>query len=152
MITRPLTDELVRDCCRELMEEVLPAIEDDTVKLRVIMTVTVLSNAAVRAAHEIAWMRDETEAALAFARDVRGAHADERIAAALAETEAGPPASLELADVVDVYERAARAFDVALQAAHEAGDGPLLDRAAQMLRARVDTEKVVMADYAIVGR
>ena len=44
-------------------------------KLRLIMTVTVLGNAAVRAANEIAWMRERDRGLLAFARDVAAAHA-----------------------------------------------------------------------------
>ena len=78
MITTPTTDELIRDCCRELTEEILPALDDDTLKLRMIMAVTVLSNTAVRAAHEIAWMREETDTALAFAREVLATEPDER--------------------------------------------------------------------------
>src|SRR3954452_23678015 len=77
MITRPTTDVLVLDCCRELSEEILPAIEDETLKLRLIMTVTVLGNAAVRAANEIAWMRAETEDLVGFARRVAAQHPDE---------------------------------------------------------------------------
>lgn len=152
MISRPLTDQLVRDCCRELTEEVLPALADETLKLRLIMAVTVLENTAVRAAHEIAWMRSETGTAVAFAREVAAFRADERIEVALAEVEAGPHASLHLVDVVDVYERASRAFDVAVQVSHEAQAEHLIRRAADLLRARVDVERTVMAIYAVVGR
>jgi hypothetical protein len=70
MITRPSTDALIADCCQELMEEILPALNDDTLRLRLIMTETVLRNAAVRAAHEIAWMREETTELLAYAAEV----------------------------------------------------------------------------------
>jgi hypothetical protein len=152
MITQPTTDALVLDCCRELTEEILPALSDDTVKLRLIMTVTVLENAAVRAANEIAWMRDETETLLGFARDVATARPDDDISAALAAVESAPRASLLLSDVVDVYEKAGRAFDAALQAAQRAEAHELIERAATLLRARVATEKKVMAGYAVVGR
>ena len=54
--------------------------------------------------------------------------------------------------MVDVYEKAGRAFDRALQAAQRADAADLIDRAARLLRARVATEKEVMADYAVVGR
>jgi hypothetical protein len=155
MITQPTTDALVLDCCRELSEEILPAIQDDTVKLRLIMTVTVLGNAAVRAANEIAWMRQETEGLLDFVNDVAAAHpddADNGIPAALDAVESTPRESLLLRDVVDVYEAAGRAFDAALRVAQRAEAAEFIDRAAALLRARVDTEKQVMADYAIVGR
>lgn len=62
MITRPTTDVLIGDCCRELTDAILPALTDETLRLRLVMTETVLRNAAVRAAHEIAWMLGETAA------------------------------------------------------------------------------------------
>ena len=152
MIPRPTTDVLIRDCCRELTDEILPVLPDDTLKVRLIMTMTVLSNAAVRAANEIAWMRDETQAMLDFARDVAQARPDDTVTAALAAAAAGPRDSLRLKDVVDVYESADRAFDAAQQAAQQAGAQEFIDRAGVLLRARIETEKQVMADYAVVGR
>ena len=99
MITRPTTDVLIEDCCRELMEVILPGLTDETLKLRLVMTETVLRNAAVRAAHEIAWMREETAAMLAYAGHVAGRHGSEALRAALAAAEASPETSLQLADV-----------------------------------------------------
>jgi hypothetical protein len=152
MITRPTTDVLVRDCCRELTEEILPGLQDDTLKLRLIMTVTVLENAAVRAASEIAWLRAETDTLLEFAKDVRATFDDRALAASLTEVDSGPRESLHLADVVEVYERACRAFGDALGVAQRAEAADLIARAARLLRARVETEKTVMASYAVVGR
>lgn len=149
MITRPTTDALVLDCCRELSEEILPALEDQTLKLRLIMTITVLENAAVRAANEIAWMRAETDRLVAFAAELRD---DPAVAAALAATDAGTRDSLLLNDVVETYERASRAFDAALLVAQREHRGDAIARAASLLRDRVDTEKSVMAGYAVVGR
>ena len=60
------------------------------------------SNAAVRAANEIAWMHDETAAMLAFGRDVAAATPDDYLAAALAAV-APTPATLHLADVAQWY-------------------------------------------------
>ena len=116
------------------------------------MAVTVLGNAAVRAAHEIAWMREETQTALAFAREVIATHPDERITAALDAVESAPRDSLHLADVVEVYEQASRTLALAVQVAHDSDSEELVSRAAALLRARVEVEKVVMADYAVVGR
>lgn len=48
MLARPTTDVLLADCCRELIEEVLPALSDETLQVRVAMLETVLRNAAVR--------------------------------------------------------------------------------------------------------
>jgi hypothetical protein len=152
MITRPTTDALIEDCCRELMEGILPGLTDETLKLRLVMTETVLRNAAVRAAHEIAWMRGETAALLAYAGRVAAWHGSEALRAALADAEAGPADSLHLVDVADVYERAGQAFAAALAAAQEAGAADLIAQAREVLRDRIATEKEVMATYAVVGR
>jgi len=152
VITTPTTDVLIEDCCRELMEAILPGLTDETLKLRLVMAETVLRNAAVRAAHEIAWMREETAVLLAYARRVAARHGSEPLRAALADAEGGPADSLHLADVVDVYERAGRAFADALVAAQEAGDADMVVEARELLRDRIATEKQVMATYAVVGR
>ena len=60
MLSRPTTEQILLDCCRELMTNVLPSLTDATAQVSVIMVETVLRNTAVRAAHEVAWMRDET--------------------------------------------------------------------------------------------
>ena len=110
MITRPTTDELIGDCCRELTDAILPALTDETLRLRLVMTETVLRNAAVRAAHEIAWMLDETSgtAGIRRARWRPGT----RASAARRDgcRRGGPADSLHLADVVERYERAGQAF------------------------------------------
>ena len=153
MITRPTTDTLLLDCCREV-EAILPAIQDDNLRVRLAMTLTVLNNAAVRAAHEIAWMHEEVVAMLAFAEDVAAALPDgagDAVRAAITGA-ATTPRSLHLADVVHCYEQAGLVFDAALRQAQEAGATDLVRRGADMLRARVDTEKTVMATYTLVGR
>jgi hypothetical protein len=154
MITRPTTDALIDDCCRELLEEILPGLTDETLRLRLVMTETVLRNAAVRAAHEIAWMHQETSSLLSYARQVAARHPDEPLRSALAAAgpDAGPPDSLHLADVTGRYERAGEAFSVALAAARQAGAADLVARARELLRDRIATEKEIMASYAVVGR
>jgi len=152
MITRPTTEALIMDCCRELTEEILPALTDETLRLRLIMTETVLRNAAVRAAHEIAWMRAETASLMAYAAEVAARHASERLRAAMAAVEAVPSESLHLAEVADRYERAGQVFGQALAAAQEAGAADLVARARELLRDRIAAEKQVMATYAVVGR
>ena len=152
MITRPTTEALILDCCRELTDAILPALTDETLRLRLIMTETVLRNAAVRAAHEIAWMQGETSALMAYAAAVEARHGSAPLRAALAAVEASAPGGLHLADVADRYERAGQAFEKALAAAQEAGAADLIARARELLRDRIATEKQVMASYAVVGR
>ncbi|HEU5267710.1 MAG TPA: hypothetical protein VFU35_13465 [Jatrophihabitans sp.] len=151
MITRPTTDQLLEDVCRELIEEILPALTDETLQVRVAMAETVLRNAAVRAAHEIAWMTDEAAALTGYARDVAGQLPDPALAASLADVDTAPP-GLHLADVVEAYDRAGRAFTEALAAAQRAGAAELVAAGRELLRNRVETEKVIMANYGVVGR
>ncbi len=90
MITRPTTDQLIEDVCRELLEDVLPALADEPLQVRVVMAETVLRNAAVRAAHEIAWMSEESAALTAFAHIVESRVPDDGLRASLADVEAAP--------------------------------------------------------------
>jgi hypothetical protein len=152
MITRPTTDALIGDCCRELTEAILPALTDETLRLRLVMTETVLRNAAVRAAHEIAWMREETSALLAYAAEVAARHGTETSRDATAAVEGSPGTGLHLTEVVERYERAGQAFVTAMAAAQEAGEDDLVAKARELLRDRIATEKEVMATYAVVGR
>ena len=70
MLSRPTTEQILLDCCNELMTGVLPALTDETAIVRVVMVETVMRNMAVRSAHEIAWMREEIAAIEGYARAV----------------------------------------------------------------------------------
>jgi hypothetical protein len=151
VITHPTTDQLIDDVCRELTEHILPALTDETLQVRVAMAETVLRNAAVRAAHEIAWMREETAVLTAFAQTVAERLPAADLAGSLADV-AAAPSGLHLADVVEAYERAGRAFTVAIDAAQRAGADDLVTAGRGLLHDRVATEKIVMANYGVVGR
>lgn len=152
MISRPTTDQLIADVCQDLVDAVLPALTDETLQVRVAMAETVLRNAAIRAAHEIAWMSDETAALIEYAKAVNARIPSVELTAELAAFDDGPQHSLHLADVVETYERASRAFAVALAAVQREGIAELVDGARDLLHDRVSTEKLVMATYAVVGR
>lgn len=152
MISRPTTDQLIADVCQDLLDAVLPALIDETLQVRVAMAETVLRNAAVRAAHEIAWMTDETAALIEYAKAVNARIPSAELDAALAAVDDAPRTSLHLADVVETYERASQAFAVALGAAQRDGKAELVDAGRDLLHDRVSTEKAVMATYAVVGR
>src|SRR5271170_5585498 len=70
MLSRPTTEQILLDCCRELMNVVLPALTDETAQVSVIMVETVLRNTAARTAHEVAWMREETAEIESYAQAV----------------------------------------------------------------------------------
>jgi hypothetical protein len=152
VISRPTTDQLIAEACQDLLDAVLPALTDETLQVRVAMAETVLRNAAVRAAHEIAWMSAETVALSGYARAVEARVSSVELSAALAALDEAPRDSLHLADVVEAYERASQAIAAALAAAQREGFAELLDAARDLLNERVGTEKVVMATYAVVGR
>jgi hypothetical protein len=139
MIAKPTTEQILNDCSRELMEVVLPAISDETVKVTVMMMDLVLRNAAVRAAHEIAWMTAETTELNAFAGDAGSSPPD------LDE-------SLHLDDVIERYRQASEAFSRAMEDAIGRGDEALADRGAALMASRSAQEQEVMCGWSPVGR
>jgi fructose-specific component phosphotransferase system IIB-like protein len=138
MIAKPTTEQILNDCSRELMEVVLPAVTDETVQVTIYMMDLVLRNAAVRAAHEIAWMTEETAELEAFA-------------------DSGAPstpvgASLHLDDVVERYRCASEAFSAAMEQAVAAGDDVRTRQGTTLLARRVDKEQEIMCGWSPVGR
>src|ERR1700759_4981763 len=101
MLSRPTTEQVLLDCCRELMTGVLPALTDETAVVRVVMVETVLRNMAVRSAHEIAWMTQEIAEIEDYAPSVHDAQADAPLQAALDALAAAPRDSLHLDEVVE---------------------------------------------------
>jgi hypothetical protein len=152
MLSRPTTEQILLDCCRELMTEVLPALTDETAQVRVVMIETVLRNMAVRAAHEVAWMTEETGEIERYATAAQQAHPDAALETALAALARAPRESLHLDDVVETYCRAGDALSAALETAVARGDAGLVGAGEQLLRARCDRETEVMAGWSPTGR
>ena len=153
MLSRPTTEQILLDCCRELMTNVLPLLTDATAQVSVIMVETVLRNTAVRAAHEVAWMRDETAEiesyAHAVAAQVPGTATLETALAALATA---PRDSLHLDDVVETYCQAGNALSAALETAVTSGLPALIQRGEEILDVRTGHETEVMAGWSPTGR
>jgi hypothetical protein len=153
VIALPTTAQIILDCRRELLEVIGPEVQSDAGKVSVQMLENVLRNAATRAAHEIAWMRDETSAMEAFARDtLAAAPASAEISVALAALGSGPRSSLHLDDVANVYSLAGEAFSCAIEAALGGGLAELAERGAALLAARSATEVEIMGEWGFVGR
>lgn len=153
MISRPTTDQILLDCRRELLETVLPAVSDPAVAVCVQMMENVLRNTAARAAHEIAWMTEESEQMLAYARDVAaGGPGDADLAAAIQAAEAARSPSLHLDDVVAAYSAAGEALSCAVEAAIAAGDGALTGRGVDLIKARTDREQEIKGEWTMIGR
>ena len=109
-----------------------------------------LTAAAVRSAHEIAWMNDEGAAAVGLARDVVATTGDEATAAALAAYDEGRSDSLHLDDQVQNYSPAGEALGRAIEAAD--GHPDLVARANELIRARRDTETEIRPGFFFPGR
>jgi hypothetical protein len=152
MLSRPTTEQILLDCCRELMTNVLPSLTDATAQVSVIMVETVLRNTAVRAAHEVAWMRDETADIETYAREVAAQAPGTALETALAALAAAPRDSLHLDDVVETYCRAGNALSAALETAVASGLAPLIHRGEEILDVRSGHETEVMAGWSPTGR
>ena len=153
MISLPSTDQIILDCRRELLEVIGPEVTTEAGKVSVQMVENVLRNAAQRAAHEIAWMRDETLAMEAYAADTLAALASAPgVAAALAALNGGPRQSLHLQDMALTYSLAGEALSCALEAALAADHHELSARASALLGARSANEVQIMGEWGFVGR
>lgn len=153
MIGRPTTEQIVRDVRRELLESVAPAVGDPGVQVAIQMLDSVLRNVAIRVAHEIAWMCDETAEIEAYASEViEAVPGCTAVEESLAHLGTAPRDSLHLDDVVETYERAGEVLSRAIEAVAAAGQDALWARAAQILDGRLAREEEVMDGWVAVGR
>jgi len=152
MIGRPTTEQILLDCCRELMEDVLPTVTDQTTIVRVAMIEQVIRNAAARCAHEIGWMLEELPVIEGYARAVLAAAPNDDLAAALRAVEDGADARKDLDVVTDRYARAGNLFAAALETAVSSGLTDLQADGERLLDARLTREQQVMAGWSPTGR
>lgn len=153
MIIRPSTPQILRDLQVEVEREILPLMPDPVSKMRVQMLLAVLGNCAVRSAHEIAWMKQETAEIIDYARDVTHAKSEEaRRPVTLLLEAIHTDDSLHLDDVAAAYSRAGFALSAALDAAMDAYLNDLVLRGEALLRARVTREQEIAGGSATTGR
>lgn len=153
MLSRPTTDQIILDCRAELLSTIDPAVDAPQVKVAIQMMENVLRNCAERAAHEIAWMHEETEAMLAFAGDVAASSASTAaVVAALAAFDSGRSTSWHLADVTATYDLAGECLSAALEAALAADDDALHRAGRAILEDRLAHESSIMGEWSFVGR
>jgi len=153
MLTRPTTEQILLDCRRELLETIDPAVTAGPVKVAIQMMENVLRNCAARAAHEIAWMREESEAMVAYARDVAGSPAGSAaLTSALRAHDDGCSSALHLDDVVATYGLASECLSCAVEAAMAAGDEARSAAGRQLLDSRLANEDQIKGEWTMVGR
>lgn len=153
MLSRPTTEQILADCRHELLTTIDGAVTDPAAKIAIQMLENVLRNCATRAAHEIAWMREETDAMVAFALQVAASPAStEALTLALAEHDAHRSDSLHLDDVVATYSLAGECLSVALEAAVAADAAAHVIAGRALLEQRLAHELEVMGEWTMVGR
>lgn len=153
MIARPTTERLILECCHHLLEDVAPHVTSDEARQELVMIETILRNAAVRAAHEIAWMTEETQAVAALCEEA-AAVLDGEDARRIGER-AGQlvPTSRHLDDVVGAYAHASELLAAILAAAADSADAADLRRRAQeAIDGRLDREAMIMGVFEPTGR
>ena len=153
MLSRPTTEQILLDLRNELLTTIDGAVESPPVKIAIQMMENVLRNCAERAAHEIAWMREEGDAMVAFAREVtQTLPGDPAIDAALKAFDTGRSDSLHLDDVSATYSLAGHCFSAALERAVARDHTALHLKARAILDLRLDHENRIKGEWAFVGR
>ena len=154
MISRPTTEQLLRNVADDLGSRIHPALAaDPELAVVVEMLQQLVTSCATRSAHEIAWLREEQEAMVAYARDVVAALPEaEAVGAALDAWNRGRDGGLHLDQVVADYSLAGEALSCALEAALAAGHPELSARAGALIATRVEREAQVRGSYVMSGR
>jgi hypothetical protein len=160
MLARPTTDQVLDGIVASLTDDVLPAIDDEPARVAVQMMQQILRGAAVRAAHEIAWMHEEGEAMLAYARRVAdGPLGTPAVTTALATVEAGAREGRHLDEACAAYDAAGRCLEEAIEAALAGAGGEHGELADELhrdgralLEQRLAHENQIMGEWAFVGR
>jgi hypothetical protein len=153
MLSRPTTEQILRDCRAELLDKIAPAVAPGAASIAIEMLENVLRNCAMRAAHEIAWMREESDSNVAFATHVAAStSASPVVAEALRAYGEADTASLHLDVVVAAYGLAGACFGAALDAVMASGDDALTAEARRLLEERLAHENAIMGEWAMVGR
>jgi len=153
MLTRPTTEQILLDLRNELLTTVDGAVESPPVKIAIQMMENVLRNCAERAAHEIAWMREEGDAMVAFAREVdQTLPGNSAVDSALGAFNSGRSESLHLDDVSATYSLAGHCFSAALEHAVAQNHVALHLKARSILDLRLEHENRIKGEWAFVGR
>jgi len=153
VLTRPTTDQILLDLRNELLTTIDGAVESPPVKIAIQMMENVLRNCAERAAHEIAWMREESDAMVDYAREVaRALPGNPAIDAALGAFDSGRSESLHLDDVSATYSLAGHCFSAALEHSVAQNHTALHLKARSILDLRLEHENRIKGEWSFVGR
>ena len=148
MLTRPTTEQILNGIADELATTVLADLQSEPVRVMVQMMDQLLRACAQRAAHEIAWMQEETAAIVDAATPVVG---EASVAEAMARLVAAPD-GLHLEEACDRYHLAGEVLSAAVEAAFARGDDPVRASLVSVLRARNGHELQIIGQLNLVGR
>ncbi|MDT3446903.1 MULTISPECIES: hypothetical protein [unclassified Pseudofrankia] len=153
MISQPTTARLIEVACDELEAKVRPAVTEQVAEIALAMAISVLRSAAVRAADELAWMREEAEAIEAVARLLVGRLPDAgALADALRSYQAAKGSSVSVVDAYADYARAGEVLSRAAEAAFEHGDAECRREVHRLFEQRRHHENAVTGGFNAVGR
>jgi hypothetical protein len=148
MQSSPSTSQILEGLRVELRESVLPEVSLSSARVAVEMLDNILSGLATRAAHEIAWMRDECEQIERLAANVD----DPTTRSALTSYHATDRVSLHLEDVQAAYDRASEVLSCVVEHALSENDASLLAASRRILQIRSEREMAILGDWTMVGR
>ena len=152
MLSRPTTAQIINDCRRELAEVVAPALNDEAAAVSLTMLDEVLRNCAVRAAHEVAWMRQEITDMVSYARKVAAAQPVAQLDHALQTFDDAETGSLHVEELAADYSLAGACLAEALDAARAENLEGLLRDGRTLLDERLERENQIKGDWGFVGR
>ncbi|CAN5801570.1 MAG: hypothetical protein ACR2HP_03360 [Ilumatobacteraceae bacterium] len=152
MLSKPTTDHVINGVRATLDEQVLPKLTDEPTRVAVQMMQQILRGAAVRAAHEIAWMHEEIAGIRVVAAGAADDAAVAEAVAALDGLDALDAASLHLEDVQARYDKAGEVLSRCVEAAYAAGDDEAVERARAVLALRSAHEMEIIGQLDLVGR
>lgn len=147
MLSRPTTDQLLRGIADDLRTLIAPELQSEQAKVALAMITQLLAGCAVRAAHEIAWMSDESDIIERAVADI-----DDRATRTALTDYRATPKSLELAGAAVRYGRASRALSAGIEYAYRTRNEALAAELRSVLKARSAHEMAIMGQLDLVGR
>ena len=152
MIGKPTTPQLLATIKAELNDKIAPALTEPTLTVAVTMINSMLDALAIRAEHEMAWMRDECAAVEAAAARFDGADGMASVSAALAAYRGACSDSLHLTDVQADYDRATEVLSCLADAAYASESADAIRAVEQLIDQRLATELAVVGTFVAAGR
>jgi len=148
MQSTPTTAQILEGIRADLRQTILPEVAAGPARVTLEMLDNLLSSAATRAGHEVAWMRDECDRMEAIADEVD----DPAVREALAAYRVGDRESLHLEAVQQAYQQASEVLSRVIEHALATSNKALLEQARQVLRLRSEREVAILGEWTLAGR